>query len=161
MATRYEYIGGKLSWVKVHAPNQWSKWTCTIHPTPESLEKVRDMQAEGLKNVIKKDDDGYYCSFSRPTSTVIQGKVRGYAPPKLLDKDGVETPNVNVGNGSDGVVKLEVYSHKTPGGGTAIAARLDSIRIDNLIPFEGNRDFTPQEREQVEGLTEARSPLWH
>lgn len=160
MAARFEYVGGKLSWVKAHAPNQWGKWTCQLHPTPESLEKIREMQAEGLKNVIKKDDDGYYVNFSRPTSTVIQGKVRGFAPPKILDKDGVETPNTNVGNGSDGVIKLEVYSHKTPGGGKAIAARLDTIRVDNLIPFDGERDFTPEEKKQVEGIMEAKSPLF-
>lgn len=160
MATEFIQVAGKLSWVKAQAPNQWGKWTVQLHPTPESLEKIRDLQAEGLKNIIKKDDDGYYVNFSRPTSVTIQGKVRGLEPPRILDKDGTPSPHMNIGNGSDGVVQLEVYSHKTPGGGTAKAARWDSVRVDNLIPFDNGRDFTSAEKAKVDTLVDAKSPLF-
>lgn len=156
-ATEYVFIEGKLSWVKTEVPNEWGKWTCTVHPNPVSLEKIRALQGEGVKNVLKKDDDGYYTTFSRPTQKMIKGKVVGLSPPELLQPDG-KTPlkGTLIGNGSDGIVKLEVYSHKTPGGGSAKAARLLSIMVTNLIPFELKRDFTAGQQEAVSGLTEQK-----
>lgn len=155
--TDYVYIQGKLSWVKTQVPNEWGKWTCTIHPNQASLELIRELQTEGVKNVLKKDDDGYYTTFSRPTQRMIKGKVIGLAPPELMQPDG-KSPltGVLVGNGSDGTVKLETYYHGTPGGGKARAARLHSIRIDNLIPFELKRDFDPAQQEMVKGLDEIK-----
>lgn len=154
-ATEYVYIKGKLSWVKTQVPDEWGKWKVTVHPTPESLEKIRELQGEGIKNVLKKDDDGYKCTFSRPTQKMVKGKVIGLTPPEVLQADG-KTPltGVLVGNGSDGTVKLEVYQHGTPGGGKAKAARLLSIKVDNLIPFEMKRDFDSKQQEAVKGLDE-------
>lgn len=155
--TEYVFIQGKLSWVKVQTPNEWGKWTVTVHPNNESLEKIRELQGEGMKNVLKKDEDGYFTQFNRPTQKMMKGKVVGLVPPEVLQADG-KTPltGVLVGNGSDGVVKLEVYSHGTPGGGKAKAARLLSIKIDNLIPFELKRDFTAGQQEAVAGLAEVK-----
>ena len=154
-STEYVFIQGKISWLKNTVPDEWGKWKVTIHPNAESLEKIRELQTEGIKNVLKKDDDGYYTTFSRPTQKMIKGKVIGFAPPEVLQADG-KTPltGILVGNGSDGTVKLEVYSHGTPGGGKAKAARLLSIKVDNLIPFEMNRDFNPNQKEAVAGLKE-------
>lgn len=155
--TEFVFITGKLSWVKTHTPDEWGKWKVTVHPTVESLEKIRELQGEGIKNVLKKDDDGYKCTFSRPTQRMVKGKVIGLTPPEVLQADG-KTPltGVHVGNGSDGTVKLEVYQHNTPGGGKAKAARLLSIKVDNLIPFEMKRDFTEGQQELVSGLAEQK-----
>lgn len=157
-STEYVFIQGKLSWVKVTVPDEWGKWKVCVHPNEESLNKIRDLQAEGIKNVLKKDEDGYYTNFSRPTQKMMKGKVVGLAPPEVLQADG-KTPltGVLIGNGSDGVVKLEVYSHGTPGGGKAKAARLLSIKVDNLIPFELKRDFTAGQQESVAGLAEQKT----
>jgi hypothetical protein len=63
--------------------------------------------------------------------------------------DGSPLPSgASIGNGSDVTVLLEVYTHGTPGGGSAVAARLEGVRVDNLIPFEPGRDYeTDEERE--------------
>lgn len=155
--TDYVYVQGKLSWVKFDIPNEWGKWTATIHPNEKSLEIIRGLQGEGMKNILKKDDDGYYTTFSRPTQRMMKGKVIGMAPPEVLQADG-KTPlkGILIGNGSDGVLKLEVYSHGTPGGGKAKAARLMSIKVDNLIPFELKRDFDETQQLAVEGLAEQK-----
>lgn len=146
------YIKGKLSWVKVNRPNDWGAWTVTVHPDQASLEIIRELQAQGLKNVLKKDDDGYNITFRRPTSKMIRGKVVGYAPPEVIDKDGNPLHGINIGNGSDGIVKLEVYQHGTPGGGKAKAARLKTVKVVNLVPFEGERDYTDKQKEMVKGM---------
>jgi hypothetical protein len=153
--TEYVFIKGKLSWAKTQVPDEWGKWKVTVHPDAESLEKIRDLQGQGIKNVLKKNDEGYYTTFSRPVSKMIKGKVVGLAPPEVLEADG-KTPlkNALIGNGSDGIIKLEVYTHGTPGGGKAKAARLMSICVKNLIPFEMNRDFSEGQKEAVKGLEE-------
>ena len=159
--SEYIYLKGKISWVKYITPNQWDKWALTLHPDQESLEKVRDLQSEGLKNIVKKDDDGYFVSFSRPTTREIKGKLVGLTPPVVTDKEGIPMEGLAIGNGSDGTVKLEVYSHKTPNGGSAKAARWDALRVDNLIPFNTDTDF-PDERqsEQARGLKDQPEPLF-
>lgn len=84
MATEYVFLQGKVKWVRAHQPNEWQKWAMVLYPNAESLEKIRELQAEGLKNVIKKDEDGYHVSFSRPTSVLIRGKISGTTPQRSL-----------------------------------------------------------------------------
>src|ERR1700753_3499829 len=122
--TRTEYVQGKLSWVKVVKPDlTYNCWTATIHPTPDSLEKIREWQSEGLKNQIKKDDDGWYTKFRCQVSRERKdGTIWTFEAPKVVDKDGRPMDGNTIGNGSDGTIKLEVYEHGTPGGGKAIAA---------------------------------------
>lgn len=160
MATDIVYLQGKVKWFRANQPDEWNKYKHVLYPNPESLEKIRDLQTStsgvtGIKNILKKDEDGYCISISRPASKTIKGKVVGFAPPEVLEADG-KTPlrNVLVGNGSDVTTKVEVYTHGTPGGGRAKAMRWASSRIDNLVPYESRRDFTEKESEAVEGLAE-------
>jgi len=133
--TQFVYLQGKAKWVRTRQVNPWGKWTCTLYPTPESLEKVRQLQAEGMKNVIKKDEDGYNVTFSRPQEKEDRlGRKYGLTPVEVLNADGSVLDGL-VGNGSDVTIKLEVYTHKTPGGGKAKASRLLGIRVDNLVPY--------------------------
>lgn len=159
MATENKYLRGKLSWVRPDKPDPWGNYKATIHPDVESLEIARGLAAEGVKNQIRKDEDGYYIVYRRPTQKLIRGKVQAFVPVEMLDgntklPDGSYAPlrDVMVGNGSDGVIKLQVYEHGTPSGGKAKAARLESIRIDNLVPFSGREQFTPDEQRQTKGL---------
>src|SRR6185436_396352 len=140
-----EYIQGKVSWVKYVTPDPlYNKWNVTIHPNAEGVEKIRELQTQGVKNQWKKDEDGYYISFSRPTERKIKGKIIGMTPPVVgMEKDGVFTPfdGLAIGNGSDGTIKLEIYSHATPSGGKAKAARWAGLKIDNLVPFNKDTDY--------------------
>jgi hypothetical protein len=151
--TDYVYIRGKLKWVRTTAVNPWGKYTCTVYPLPgEDLEKVRELQSEGVKNLLKKDDDGYYITYSRPSEkTDKNGRKFGLAPVEIMLKDGSKFDG-NVGNGSDGTVKLEVYQHSTPSGGKAKAARLLAIRVDELVPYEPNRDMQKDQEMATRGL---------
>lgn len=153
------YLKGKAKWVRNTQPNEWGKWAMTLYPDPESLEKFRELQAQGLKNVIKKDDDGYNFSITRPTQKQYGNRIQGFAPPKVMDKDGQDLGNTRIGNGSDVTVKLEVYEHKTPTG-KAKAARWEALRVDNLVPYEPPRDFSEDEANQTSGLMEQPEHLF-
>lgn len=152
--TENVYIQGKVSWLRAQVPNQWNKYAVQIHPNPKDLEVIRDLQTQGMKNTIKKDDDGYFTTFSRPVSKEYRtGKVQTFAPPEIMDKDGNKFEG-QVGNGSDATLKIEVYEHATPAGGKAKAARWVSARIDNLVPYETEKDGFPEQKEAIKGLAE-------
>lgn len=150
--TDFVYIKGKLFWNRTLQVNPWGKWVQTVYPDSDSLEKVRELQAEGMKNTLKKDDDGYFITFNRPSEkTDRMGRKYGLAPVEVIGPDGSKYEGL-IGNGSDGVVKLEVYQHKTPGGGMAKAARLMAIKVDTLVPYDPNKDMLPDEQKAVQGL---------
>ncbi len=159
--TRTEYVSGKLSWCRLVKPDLTyeAAWTAMIHPTPESLEKIRDWQSEGLKNVIKKDDDGYYTRFKCLVSRRRKdGTTWTFEPPQVIDSEGRPMDGSAVGNGSDGTLKLEIYEHPTPGGGRAIAARLIGVRIESLVPFDPETDY--REGEEPNKDLRERPPLF-
>lgn len=164
MGNEYVFVSGKTKWFKHQQPDpKYLKWSHTLWPDNESLEKLRDLQSQGMKNLIKKDEDGWYISLSRPAERKTRDGTRfGMSPPEVLNTDGTPFPMGQlVGNGSDITTKLEVYEHKTPGGGKAKAARWMSTRIDNLVPFEKPRDFDDNQKKLVQGLEEQPEPLWN
>lgn len=156
------YLQGKVSWVKYITPDpMYNKWSVTLHPTPEALEKIRDLQAKGVKNVLKKDEDGdYYVAFSRPTERKIKGRSIGMTAPVVLNSDGVPLEGIPIGNGSTGTVKLEVYPHPTPTGGKAHAARWAGLKIDDLVPFNKETDYPDAVKSDAEGLNEQPQQIW-
>lgn len=155
----FEMFQGKLKWPKLDRVNDWGKWTVVLYPDAKALERIRELQAEGVKNVIKKDDDGYYTTLSRPNTKLIRGKVVAFDPVKIVDKD-IQPFIGSLGNGTDATVKVEIYSHPTPGGGKAKAMRLESIRIDNLVPYNPEVQFTPTEKSAVQGLSDQPEQLF-
>lgn len=150
--SEYIYIKGKVSWFRPKIPDQWNNWSTQIHPDPESLEKIREIQAAGAKNQVKKDDDGYYTRIKRPvTKETKTGKILSFKPVEVFDNEG-KPYDGPVGNGSDATLKIEVYTHGTPGGGEAKAMRWESARIDNLVPFNPDSDYNDDQKKGAEGL---------
>lgn len=158
--TEFVYLKGKAKWVRHTSVNPWGKWAMTLYPDEASYDVIMKLKEEGLKNTMKKDEDGYNLSFSRPQNKTMKGKVVAFTPPEILTKEGVPLRDTLVGNGSDVTVKLAVYQHGTPGGGKAKAARWEALKVDNLVPFEMKRDFQEDQQKQVEGLMEQPEPIW-
>lgn len=161
MASEFIDVQGKISWLHAVGFNKFDCWSVTLHPDTKSLEVLRELQAQGLKNQMKKDDDGYFMAFRRDPTKLMRGKLVAFAAPKVVDKDGIPMDGSRIGNGSDATVRLEVYQHGTPSGGKSKAARFDSVRIDNLIPFNPGTDFpTTAEAEAVDSLKNSPQPHW-
>lgn len=151
MNSKLEEFQGKVSWVRMVNLNRYDKWSVTLHPNAESLERIRELQADGLKNVIKKDEDGYYIQFSRPPTIELRKGVKtGVTPPVITDKDGRPLEGVAVGNGTDATVILEVYTHPVPNSEKrATAARLAGLRVENLVPFDIKSDYTDKDQAAI------------
>ena len=142
MATETIYLKGKAKFVRVFQPDmKYNKWQVLLYPDEPSLKLIRGLQDEGIKNRLKQDDDGFNMTFSRPTFREDRktGITTPLAPPIVRSADG-KTPHpeaIQIGNGSDVQIGLEVYDHSQPGTiKKAKAARLKSIRVDNLVPDE-------------------------
>src|SRR5712664_1029966 len=106
MASQEEFLDGKGKWCKVYRPNQYDKWSVDLYMDTENVEKFKALK---VKNHLKKDEDGYYATFSRPIERNIRGKKMGMNPPSVIDKEGQPMVDTHIGNGSDLTVKLEVY----------------------------------------------------
>lgn len=165
--TIYLDLKGKARWVNVGHPDEFGKWGCVLWLTTESVETFNKLKSgyyedvEGIKNELKKDEDGYFCRLSRPQKKETRNKTINFGPPLLLKADG-ESPYINtlVGNGSDVTCGMEVYFFKTPSKKIGSAMRLQSIRVDNLIPYEGSRDMTDKEAKLARSVQEAAPPTF-
>src|SRR5258707_6006804 len=120
--TEWVYIKGKVRFAMLPpgAPDMGfggsgaARYKVILYPIPEDVDVIRNLQKEGVKNIEKRDEDGSYFAFSRPTAILAAGKTIGLEPPTVVDKDN-NTFHGLVGKGSDVTIKLEVYKHKVPG----------------------------------------------
>jgi hypothetical protein len=129
-------LQGKCKWAHVRKPGKFGDWTIDLYPNEESLTKVKTLIEEGIKNQLKKDDDGYYIRFKRPLTIQLKNGQRSpLEPPQVLNKDRTICTD-NIGNGSDVTILLETYGGKAPmGAGTYKAARLKGVKVETLVPY--------------------------
>lgn len=154
---KYVDIHGKVKYIHAVQLNKYGSWAVTLYPTEKSLEVCRELQAEGCKNVMKKDDDGYYIQYKREPQKVMKGKMVAFAAPRVISADGKPMDGSVIGWGSDVTARLEVYYHGTPSGKKAAAARWDSLRVDNLVEWQ-KEQLPPAEMAAHESLVNATEP---
>lgn len=158
-----EILYGKCRWAKLFSPSQYNKWSLELNLDPDSVTKVLELKRRGIRNVLKKDDEGYWITLSRNVTYKYLNQDKPNTPPVVLDKEGQPwNKDKGIGNGSDVAVKVIVKEYKVPGtiDGKGIAVRLDSVKVLNLVPFDMNKDFEDDERDQVKGLDTAESKPW-
>jgi hypothetical protein len=152
MKTTLLKISGKCKYFRHIQPETFTlpngkedtRWKHVIYPDAPSLELIRDLQAEGVKNVLKKDGDGYYVSFGRKVEIEKKDKTKILlGNPKVTGPNGEDYSKTFIGDGSDITTTLEVYQHGTPGGGKAKAARWLATEVTHLVPVEQNSAEEP------------------
>lgn len=153
--TRDVIIKGKISWHNLVNPDEEQKWKCTIYPDAESMALINELKDEGLLNGLRKDEEGYNMTFTRYRQKVIKGAIKLFDAPIILDKDGVPCEGMGIGHGSDISMKLQVYKYRKPnqsGDAKGTAARMEGIRIYNLIPFNKDKELSTSTARQAKGL---------
>lgn len=149
------FWSGKVSFVNSATPDKFGRYGCKFHPNTSAYTEIMKLKQEGIMNVVKKDDDGYYINISRPSQMVSKsGRVVALAAVELYDADGKTPYHGEIGNGSDATLKVEVRRYKNPMGREGVAIRLVSIRLDNVIPITAD-DFPPARKKIQEGLDTA------
>lgn len=138
---------GKGTWFQVTDINKFGNWSMNLYPDADSLERLRALT---LKNVFKKDDDGYYMQISRQTQIEFtKGVVTMVTPVKLKMKDGSPVTE-RIGDGSDVEVTCALRKFKVPNSeryGNAI--RLYGITVENLVPAAPRTETTVKDPEPV------------
>lgn len=131
-------LKGKVAWCRLLAPNKYDKWSLQLFPDTATLEILRELQGEGIKNVLKKDPvEGYNVQISRPTTIQLRKGLKSpVAPPIVTDGEGNDFDANTIGNGSDAIVVCELYSHPVPNTQLrAKAIRLAKVRVLNNVPY--------------------------
>lgn len=170
MKREYHYFQGKSMYSKILKPDlEYRNWNQPVILTPKSYEdfmKLKEPRDEGdgkragILTECKKTEDGYMVTFKRPMEKTYGGKSQAFAPPVVLNADGTPWESGKlIGNGSDVTVKVELYGYTQPvtkKKGSAI--RMESVRVDNLVPYEMKKDFSDVELQQASGLSEQPAP---
>lgn len=127
---------GKATWAQLKRLNKFGKWSINIYPDAESLEKLREIQADGVKKQIKKDENGYYFELSRPPFIEFRKGIKTpLTDPFMKFQDGSAHEGL-VGDGTDCIAHCEVYTYKVPNTERrGKAVRLLGIEIINLVPY--------------------------
>ena len=129
--TDFVRIKGTLKWARLLTPDEYDGekfWRVTVYPDSDSLEIIHNLMKQGIKNVLKKDDEGYFMNFRRPCQMLRQGVLKPLDTPRVTG-----TPaNELIGNGSKGTVVLEVYGFSTRKGK---AARLFAVDVTEFVPY--------------------------
>lgn len=157
MPTKHVYLSGKAKWARVSTPDPWGNFKVTLYPNPESIEKFKGL---GVKNVMKRDEDGDFVVLRCPQQKMIRGKIVAFPPPLVVNKEGNPMRDILIGNGSDVTVKIDHYTYKSPFGEAGKAIRLSGIRVDNLVPYTADRDMEADEERQVGKLDEQPEQLF-
>ena len=127
---------GKVRWVQAVDPNKFGKWSVQFYPDTDSLEHLRELQAQGIKNQMKKDEEGYNIQISRPLSIQFsKGVDTPVTAPKVRDKDKNPIDGRSIGDGSDVILTVELYTYKIPQSqqrGKAI--RFYGLTVQELVP---------------------------
>lgn len=157
-------VSGKSRWAFTRKFDQFDEWSIVLYPNPESLDTINGLIKDGIKNQLKKDDDGYYIKFKRqPEKKKKDGTVFRLDPPEILLADGTPFNDI-IGDGSDVTIRLEVYGGKAPfGGGNYLAARLGGVKVQNLVPYlPATMAQDPWEQKYAQKLMDAplQKPTW-
>lgn len=145
-------LDGEFVWIKTSkdrpeefvAPDGTVKksWSATIYPDKDSLELIRELQAIGIKNKLKKDDKGWHAKFSCPVEEVKKGKVvRVNDPPLVVDASGNVIDGF-VNNGAIGSMKIDFKEGSTPKGKYYVA-RLQGLKLTDYKLWESTGDAKP------------------
>jgi len=128
MATEVFYFKGKCNWAKVQAPDkEYDYFGMDFYP-----DDVKAFEATGTQLKPNKDDNGetFFKVKRRPTA-MIKGELVEFGGPVVLNKDNEKTDEL-IGNGSEVTIKVSIYD-----GAKGKGTRLESVRIENLVAYEG------------------------
>lgn len=162
-------IHGKVKYIHAVNIGKYGYWDVVLYPDEASLNIINELKSQGLKNHLKKDDDGYYMLFKREPQKVMRGVMVPFMAPKVVlhnpDKPSEPKPfdGNKVGYGSDVTARLEVYPYGGKGGvAPGIACRWDSLKVNNLVEFNIDKsDWPEEEKENIKSLGASPEPeLW-
>lgn len=152
------FLEGELYWTQhLMQPEDYlgkKFYKVALYPTDESLDALKK---SGSRTQVKTDSEGRkFINLRRDFEKDFKdGKgVQPLGAPKVVHPDGAEfsiEEATKIGNGTEATVRVTVYNAGSYGKGT----RLDAVRIDNLVVYEGNGNGGTYFPEKVVKTTES------
>jgi hypothetical protein len=137
MATENYYFKGIAKWAKVYRPDpEYDNYKINVY-----LDKASKKLFEqaGTQLTPKTDEDGEYVAFRRDHSKMIKNELVTFGPPKVVDTNNNPLTEI-IGNGSEVVVKVQVYDGKKGKG-----HRLEAVQVTSLVVYgDKSRDHSPE-----------------
>ena len=111
MATTQYILRGKFKWMNnlFNRDEEYNKYSVDFYPTEESWNTYKDI---GLELKVRTDEDWEqnYVRLTRKHSQLIKDNLVTFGPPRVYNADGTEKTEIGtMGNGTEGMVKIEVY----------------------------------------------------
>jgi len=138
MATNTIELTGTLEWAKLFESNRDNgeydietdgATTVDLIMDEKTLKAMKDA---GVRKSAKEAEGGYRVKFKRPWKDKFDREWAA-GPPKVFGPDGSEWPaDELIGNGSVGVVFVDVYDTKMGKG-----CRLSGVQVIDHVSFEG------------------------
>ena len=141
MATKQYILRGTFKWMNhlFNLDEKYGKYSVDFYPSEESWELYNTI---GLGLDIREDpEDGKYVKFSRKHSQLIKDQQIVFGAPKVYNADGtLKTEIGSMGNGTEGMVKIEVYDTQKGKG-----HRLAEVAIINEVEYVPDPDKAVKE----------------
>lgn len=135
MSKIYKFAG-KCKWAKVHKVDpKYQQYTIDVYLDEPSMALYKQ---SGCQMKIKENEDGEFVTFRRAHQQLIKQDLVEFGKPTVIDREG-KTITENVGNGSDVVVKVEVYDSQKGKG-----HRLEAVCVLDLVPFGEKEEIAPE-----------------
>jgi hypothetical protein len=158
MATVFEFFKGKCKFARLQQPDDQYGWGMKFYPDQDSLDRFKSWQAKGIKNELKRDDDGDFFYLRRPYRKERKnGPDIYFTKPVILNKENLPIDTM-IGDGSDLIAKAEIYEYKfqnKPGK----AMRLAGVKIENLVPYN-IPSMSDGEQRLTKDLTEQKAETY-
>lgn len=141
----YMFIKGIAKWAQTKKPDKdYNNYTIDLY-VQEAEDKA--IQDAGIQLKRRENEEGVYYKFRRDHDGMMKGEPIVWGPPKVVLATGNTLENGvaevvdfdgNVGNGSEVVLKTEVYSGKK-----GVGTRWTGLRVDKLVPYEPDGEREP------------------
>lgn len=139
----------KLEWCNFNAKDNYGKRSCRVilddsHVAQLEAWGVGDKVRSGKS--IKNKDYQFDGSFLQLAQREADWDGNELGPVPVCDNKR-QPLTAQVGNGSIGNVKVDIYEYKKYGGGTAI--RLEEVQILDLVPYGDDEDFDEDDGDEA------------
>src|SRR5882672_9705437 len=92
-------LTGRVTWCRASSLNKFQKWSLNLYPDAASLQILRELKKEGIRNEMKMDDDGFFFQISRPSKIKLKPNVETLVtPPVVTHADGRDMTDVLIGD---------------------------------------------------------------
>lgn len=147
MATTHYILNGKMNWLHhlFIKDEKYNKYSVDFYPTKESWKTYNGIGLE-LKVRTNEATGEDYIKFSRKHDQLIKNTVVEFGPPTVFDVEGNVVDNIGtIGNGTSGMVKIEVYQSAK-----GLGHRLLEAKLTDII------EFIPNPEDQVKVVESAK-----